>query len=354
MSNRERKEQKLRAKLRKKGLSRSEIEKTIQSKRKKAKVAGIVVGVIIGVLVIAVIVCFSVPQIRNSIFNTVNNVIGNKNKSENEMRIEHVEKLVSEEKSDTNKNELEDFIKNQEESKDIIIPDDATEEQKQVLEEKKIYLQIVENVNRLYKQKFFPVSDKYANKVVSTMTGIKNIYEIEDGYVFYVSAISKSGNRYYKSNAFLRVKMAEKFSTFEELNDMLKNKSFCDLLYVFDDYSRCEDINNELFRLYTSRFDDSDSYTFELLDMTTELPIGSDYPPMVSTLFVKEKHNDYVSYVLGNMEYTTESCSTRTYEGLLEKLKERTKGKAFSTGSYSLSDIDLDWEAYKAQNQTIV
>lgn len=341
----EKKEQKLRLKLRKQGLSDKETEKRIQANRKRKKIAGIVIGVILGVLVAIAIVCVSVPQIRNYLANIAD--IGNQ-ESEEEKLVKFVDNLIPQEKSDLNKKSLDEFIGNQEKSKDIIIPDDATEEQKQVLEEKKTYLEIVEKINRMYRRKFSPVSDGYADNVASTMTGIINIFKMEGGYAFYVSAINKLGDKYFKSNTVLKVVMAEEFSTFEELNDNLQKSDSATVLFVFNEYSRCEDINNELFRLLSNRY--PSHMTLEPIDMNTDLQIDSEFPPMYSTLFVKVKSPESEWYVLGTVSYATESLSSNTYEELLEKLRSQTGATAFQD-CINLKNIDLDWVAYKTQNQ---
>lgn len=351
------KEQKIRAKLAKQGFSKAEIEKIIVSKHKKSKARKIIIGSVVGTMAAATIVCVFVPQIRNAIFNFFNKNAGEENERtpeeiKRDKEIDKLKELISDEENERNKNELDEITNNKEKPENIVIPENATKEEKQTLEAKKTYLKIIENINRLYLEKFPPITSENSNDIVSTMTGINNIYKTDDGYVFYISAMNKYGDRYYKSNAFLEISTNEIYSSFAELNEILDQQQTSKLLYVFNDYGRCEDINQEIFRLCSSAYV-SNGGSCELIDMSTNILIDNGFPPSSSLIFMKvENPEEELFYKLGIVNYSTESAMSETYDDLVTRLQNKTGYKQFAPGFHLLYDTGMDWEAYRIQNES--
>lgn len=351
------KEQKIRAKLAKQGFSKAEIEKIIVSKHKKSKARKIIIGSVVGTMAAATIVCVFVPQIRNAIFNFFNKNAGEEDERtpeeiKRDKEIDKLKGLISDEENERNKNELDEITNNKEKPENIAIPENATEEEKQTLEAKKTYLKIIDNINRLYLEKFPPITSGDANDIASTMTGINNIYKTDDGYVFYISAMNKYGDRYYKSNAFLEITTNEIYSSFAELNEILDQQQTSNLLYVFNDYGRCEDINQEIFRLCSSVYA-SNGGSCELIDMSTNILIDNGFPPSSSLIFMKvENPEEELFYKLGIVNYSTESAMSETYDDLVTRLQNKTGYKQFAPGFHLLYDTGMDWEAYRIQNES--
>ena len=351
------KEQKIRAKLAKQGFSKAEIEKIIVSKHKKSKARKIIIGSVVGTMAAATIVCVFVPQIRNAIFNFFNKNAGEEDERtpeeiKRDKEIDKLKELISDEENERNKNELDEITNNKEKPENIVIPENATKEEKQTLEAKKTYLKIIENINRLYLEKFPPITSENSNDIASTMTGINNIYKTDDGYVFYISAMNKYGDRYYKSNAFLEISTNEIYSSFAELNEILDQQQTSNLLYVFNDYGRCEDINQEIFRLSSSVYV-SNGGSCELIDMSTNILIDNGFPPSSSQIFMKvENPEEELFYKLGIVNYSTESAMSETYDDLVTRLQNKTGYKQFAPGFHLLYDTGMDWEAYRIQNES--
>lgn len=351
------KEQKIRAKLAKQGFSKAEIEKIIVSKHKKSKARKIIIGSVVGTMAAATIVCVFVPQIRNAIFNFFNKNAGEEDERtpeeiKRDKEIDKLKELISDEENERNKNELDEITNNKEKPENIVIPENATKEEKQTLEAKKTYLKIIENINRLYLEKFPPITSENSNDIASTMTGINNIYKTDDGYVFYISAMNKYGDRYYKSNAFLEISTNEIYSSFAELNEILDQQQTSKLLYVFNDYGRCEDINQEIFRLCSSVYV-SNGGSCELIDMSTNILIDNGFPPSSSLIFMKvENPEEELFYKLGIVNYSTESAMSETYDDLVTRLQNKTGYKQFAPGFHLLYDTGMDWEAYRIQNES--
>ena len=351
------KEQKIRAKLAKQGFSKAEIEKIIVSKHKKSKARKIIIGSVVGTMAAATIVCVFVPQIRNAIFNFFNKNAGEEDERtpeeiKRDKEIDKLKELISDEENERNKNELDEITNNKEKPENIVIPENATKEEKQTLEAKKTYLKIIENINRLYLEKFPPITSENSNDIASTMTGINNIYKTDDGYVFYISAMNKYGDRYYKSNAFLEISTNEIYSSFAELNEILDQQQTSKLLYVFNDYGRCEDINQEIFRLCSSAYV-SNGGSCELIDMSTNILIDNGFPPSSSLIFMKvENPEEELFYKLGIVNYSTESAMSETYDDLVTRLQNKTGYKQFAPGFHLLYDTGMDWEAYRIQNES--
>lgn len=249
--------------------------------------------------------------------------------------------LISDEDSNKSKEKLDNMINN-EKSESIIIPEYATEEQKQQLKEKKTYLQIVEKVSDLYQKKFNPVSSEYSQSVQSTMTGINNIYKSDDGYVFYVSAVNKLGDKYYNSNSLLLVKSSI-CDDFEELNNALNDNIYLQILYSFDSYCRCEDLNNQIidnFKIYKVA-----GYNFNFIDMSTYLVLGSNKAPSISTFFYSMNDANEIIYRVGMMNYKAYSRG-KTYNEFVENLKTMEQSFGFKEILFEFAESNLDWNIF--------
>ena len=87
MSNwKERKEQKLREKLKKQGFTQEEIERQVEASLKKTTTKKVVVSLVVGVLATTAIVCATVSQVKNAIKDLFNKIKGGQTNSKDEQK----------------------------------------------------------------------------------------------------------------------------------------------------------------------------------------------------------------------------------------------------------------------------
>ena len=122
------KEEKLRNKLKKQGLSEKEIEKIVKSKNKK-----LAPKLIVGTFATALIVAGVVFVVNN--FKKVSSIIKNETPAEKRAKEEDQKLKQDLEKDQPDKN-----------PEDIVIPEDATDEEKEKIEQEKDYWQVIKQI----------------------------------------------------------------------------------------------------------------------------------------------------------------------------------------------------------------
>lgn len=293
-------------------------------------------AIILGVAAIGTTVVVGY-QHYNKFIASNNNNQEEKQKEEEEKKIEE---SISNDDSEKAKQELKDFEDKKENSQDIIIPDDVTEEKKEQLEAKKTYLQIFEKVSELY--------NSSTDNENSTMTGINKIFKSKDGYVLYVSSVNQIRSKFYKSNSFIQIGI-DNVADFEEFNLKLKEINNAQELYVFNDYSKSEEINKEIFRLTTLGFS---SNQYELLNCTSDKKLDSNEAPLNSCLFIKINEDSGNIYELGEINYARFTWG-KTYDEAVEIFRNREDYLSLQKINYTFEDSNLDWEKYKNQNESV-
>lgn len=268
------------------------------------------------------------------------------NQKEKEKKL--IEDLIPKEDSDKAKKELEDFENKQENSKDIIVPDDATEEEKEQLQSKKTYLQIHENVAKL-------LSEACKDCDSSKLIDIEQIYQTPDGYVFYVSSINQIGAKFFNSSTLLQIKTQEA-NNFEDLNNSFSNVKTAEILQSFHSYARCEELNKEVFRLSVEN-NLFEGETGHIVDMSTNLILGSERAPTHSIIFYKLSHETASgivrnSYILTDVDYNAYALGA-TYNDLVGTMKSLENESFFTTNLALLNDSNLDWIEYKNKNKNV-
>lgn len=149
---------------------------TINTKRKKKKVRTILAAVV----TLVVLVSSVVVAVKKA--NNQDQYVGLSVEQRREQ--EKIQKIIennvdvskiSDKESQNNKKELETKKDNQQKSKDIIIPEDATDEEKQALTEKKQDLEINEKIEDIYNS-LYPNSDDETKEGSSSILKIKTIF----------------------------------------------------------------------------------------------------------------------------------------------------------------------------------
>lgn len=161
------KEEKLRLKLKKQGLSENEIEKIVKSKNKK-----LAPKLIVGTFATALIVAGVVFVVNN--FKKGSSDIKNETPAEKKAK-EEDKKLKEElEKDQPDKN-----------PEDIVIPEDATDEEKEKIEQEKDYWQVIKQIKTQIKELIKSTEANYNNESPAP-NYIKNLQSIRRINNFYV------------------------------------------------------------------------------------------------------------------------------------------------------------------------
>ena len=161
------KEEKLRLKLKKQGLSENEIEKIVKSKNKK-----LAPKLIVGTFATALLVAGVVFVVNN--FKKGSSDIKNETPAEKKAK-EEDKKLKEElEKDQPDKN-----------PEDIVIPEDATDEEKEKIEQEKDYWQVIKQIKTQIKELIKSTEANYNNESPAP-NYIKNLQSIRRINNFYV------------------------------------------------------------------------------------------------------------------------------------------------------------------------
>ena len=161
------KEEKLRLKLKKQGLSEKEIEKIVKSKNKK-----LAPKLIVGTFATALIVAGVVFVVNN--FKKGSSDI--KNETPAEKRAKEEDKKLKEELEKDQPDKIPE---------DIVIPEDATDEEKEKIEQEKDYWQIIKQIKTQIKELIKSTEANYNNESPAP-NYIKNLQSIRRINNFYV------------------------------------------------------------------------------------------------------------------------------------------------------------------------
>lgn len=255
-----------------------------------------------------------------------------------------VEDLIDEDQSKKTKEEFDTIKDKQPKSEDIVIPDNATEEEKEKLSITKQYLTIFDAVNKVYLNAL-KASGQDINKFV--LSEISDIYITGASCVFNLDVIKEKNGKYYHSNIFIDVP-SQKIETIDDL--ILQSQKFTHgtIQHEFDSYLSNREMNQKLFQDWT------DAQKCELLlDVVMfENNIITEDPPYESKIFIFNKESD--CYEVRSMEYFLHT-NGRTYQEMQEYIRtHKTWANVNLLNSYKKSPFN--WQSflneYKAYQQS--
>ena len=220
---------------------------TINTKRKKKKVKTILAAVVtLVVLVTSVVVAVK----------KANNQTQHVDQSEDQRREQgKIQKIIgdnvdvskiSDKESQNNKKELETKKDNQQNSKDIIIPEDATDEEKQELTEKKQDLEMDEKIEDIYNS-LYPNCDDETKEGSSSILKIKTIFaNCSSSKIFsLIETIDIVNGKYVKF---------DKLISFDKIDNYVGDYTKSDLIKYISNSKKCqtkiisysENVNSEI------------------------------------------------------------------------------------------------------------
>lgn len=200
---------------------------TIKTKRKKKKVRTILTAVVaLVVLVTSVVV--AVKKANNQ-DQYVGLSVEQRREQEKIQRIieDNVDvSKISDKESQNNKKELETKKDNQQKSKDIIIPEDATDEEKQELTEKKQDLKMNEKIEDLYNSLYTNCDDE-TKEGSSSILKIKTIFANGSSSKIFslIETIDIVNGKYVKFDKLISFDKKDIDVAYYTKNDLLKHIS---------------------------------------------------------------------------------------------------------------------------------
>lgn len=255
-----------------------------------------------------------------------------------------VEDLIDEDQSKKTKEEFDTIKDKQPKSEDIVIPDNATEEEKEKLSITKQYLTIFDAVNKVYLNAL-KASGQDVNKFV--LSEISDLYITGASCVFNLDVIKEKNGKFYHSNIFIDVP-SQKIETIDDL--ILQSQKFTQgtIQHEFDSYLSNRQMNQKLFQDWTNA-----QKCELLLDVVMfENNIITEDPPYESKILIFNKESD--CYEVRSMEYFLHT-NGRTYQEMQEYIRtHKTWANVNLLNSYKKSPFD--WQSflneYKAYQQS--
>ena len=310
----ERKEQKLRQELEEQGFSQEEIDKIIQSRNKKQKARIIVTAVVaLGVLITSVVVAVK----------KANNQTQHVDQSEEQRREqEKIQKIIednvdvskiSDKESQNNKKELETKKDNQQNSKDIIIPEDATDEEKQELTEKKQDLEMNEKIEDIYNS-LYPNSDDETKEGSSSILKIKTIFANSSSSKIFslIETIDIVNGKYVKFDkliSFDKIDIDVAYYTKSDLIKYISENKSCQTKMI----SYFENVNSEIIeKVFADNFK-SKYDTTEIIIASVDF--NSENNLIASIEYLAKLNNEYkfIRIPLGRLLSNVEASQQKEY-----------------------------------------
>lgn len=242
-----------------------------------------------------------------------------------------VEDRIDEEQSQETKKDFDKIKENQPKPDDIVIPDDATEEDKEQLGVAKQYLTIFNSVNNVYKT---ALKEKNLDQDKYVMSEITDIYRASGAYVFNIDVIKEKNGKYFHSNVLLRISSANAQSV-EELTSNSEKFLTGEIQYEFDEYLANREMNSKLFH-----DTDPNENRDVILDSVVFTSGDLAETPKESNILV----TDGKKYTVINLYYWGHSIG-KTYEQMQsEILSQQSYAQKKVLDSYSKSSID--WKSF--------
>ena len=340
------KEEKLRNKLKKQGLSEKEIEKIVKSKNKK-----LAPKLIVGTFATALIVAGVVFVVNN--FKKGNSAIKNETPAE-KIAKEEDEKLKEElEKDKPDKN-----------PDDIVIPEDATDEEKEKIEQEKDYWQVIKQIKTQITELIKSTEANYSAenpapnyiKNLQSIRRINNFYVGSDGSL--IADLDLLYTENFGENSYMR--QMNMIYSFGNENIELNDSSATDILnFIQDTQTQTKLLTNFVESNFETGLEDfynnhlknfaglkelqDDGYDVELQDMKCTLASFSEVPMRIFCVSKATKGED-VKY-----NYMEINVSMVTMEMTLDQWVEYSKtsnNDNFHVGfDQTYKSAELDWKA---------
>ena len=340
------KEEKLRNKLKKQGLSEKEIEKIVKAKNKK-----LAPKLIVGTFATALIVAGVVFVVNN--FKKGNSAIKNETPAE-KIAKEEDEKLKEElEKDKPDKN-----------PDDIVIPEDATDEEKEKIEQEKDYWQVIKQIKTQITELIKSTEANYSAenpapnyiKNLQSIRRINNFYVGSDGSL--IADLDLLYTENFGENSYMR--QMNMIYSFGNENIELNDSSATDILnFIQDTQTQTKLLTNFVESNFETGLEDfynnhlknfaglkelqDDGYDVELQDMKCTLASFSEVPMRIFCVSKATKGED-VKY-----NYMEINVSMVTMEMTLDQWVEYSKtsnNDNFHVGfDQTYKSAELDWKA---------
>lgn len=340
------KEEKLRNKLKKQGLSEKEIEKIVKSKNKK-----LAPKLIVGTFATALIVAGVVFVVNN--FKKGNSAIKNETPAE-KIAKEEDEKLKEElEKDKPDKN-----------PEDIVIPEDATDEEKEKIEQEKDYWQVIKQIKTQITELIKSTEANYndENLAPNYIKNLQSIRRINNFYVGSDGSLIADIDLLYTENfgETSYMKQMNMIYSFGNENIELNDSSATDILnFIQDTQTQTKLLTNFVESNFETGLEDfynnhlknfaglkelqDDGYDVELQDMKCTLASFSEVPMRIFCVSKATKGED-VKY-----NYMEINVSMVTMEMTLDQWVEYSKtsnNDNFHVGfDQTYKSAELDWKA---------
>lgn len=252
-----------------------------------------------------------------------------------------IEDRVDKEKSQETKEELDKIKETQPKAEDIVIPDNATEEEKEQLGVTKQYLTIFDSVNNIYQnalKKNGLDNDKFA------MTEIVDIYRASGAYIFNLDVIKENNGKYFHSNVLFKI-TSSNAETIDDLVSNIEDFTTGEIKYEFDAYLSNREMNMKLLH------DTDPGEKREILFDSVLFTSGDlNEAPKQSNILVSDGEN----YTIINLYYWGHSIGKTYQEMQNEIMTQQSYAQKSVLDSYIKSSID--WKSflneYKAYQQS--
>ena len=340
------KEEKLRNKLKKQGLSEKEIEKIVKAKNKKLA-PKLIVGTFATALIVAGVV-FVVNNFKKGSSNIKNETPAEKRAKEEDQKL----------KQDLEKDQPD---KNPEE---IVIPEDATDEEKEKIEQEKDYWQVIKQIKTQITELIKSTEANYndENLAPNYIKNLQSIRRINNFYVGSDGSLIADIDLLYTENfgETSYMKQMNMIYSFGNENIELNDSSATDILnFIQDTQTQTKLLTNFVESNFETGLEDfynnhlknfaglkelqDDGYDVELQDMKCTLASFSEVPMRIFCVSKATKGED-VKY-----NYMEINVSMVTMEMTLDQWVEYSKtsnNDNFHVGfDQTYKSAELDWKA---------
>lgn len=252
-----------------------------------------------------------------------------------------IEDRIDEDKSQETKKEFDKIKEEQPKPGDIVIPNDATEKDKEQLGVAKQYLTIYNSVNNVYKT---ALKEKKLDQDKCVLSEITDIYRASGAYVFNLDVIKENNGKYFHSSVLLKIP-CDIANSVEDLVEKSERFTYGTIEYEFDSY-----LSNRQMNLKLLHDTDPNENRDVILDSVVFTSGDLAETPIESNILV----TDGKKYTVINLYYWGHSIG-KTYEEMQnEILSQQSYAQKSVFDSYLKSD--LDWQSflneYKAYQQS--
>lgn len=287
---------------------------TINTKRKKKKVRTILAAVVTLVVLVSSVVV-AVKKANNQ-DQYVGLSVEQRREQEKIQRIieDNVDvSKISDKESQNNKKELETKKDNQQKSKDIIIPEDATDEEKQALTEKKQDLKMNEKIEDLYNS-LYPNCDGETKEGSSSILKIKTIFAKKVSRKIYalVETVDIINGEYVKFNKLISFDKKDIDVAYYTKSDLLKyisdSKSCRTEMVCYSDNVNSEIIEKVFADNFNAKYD-----TTEII--MASVNFNSENNLIASIEYLAKLNNEYnfIRIPLGRLLSNVEASQQKEY-----------------------------------------